>query len=192
MSTSTATPMIATLSSRIQTLEPKLRKIASRFSTDPIDQEDIFSEIVEAILTKCKPEFSDAMILTKAKWVAHDHINQARIYTKYVSDETVFQASSEDDETQDGIEFYNVDAMNVVGSSFQNPEDALIADEENSDFEKAIANLSPSLQVIVHLLKQGFKPVEISQKLGVSKSAVSQNMKIISKALININITINS
>jgi RNA polymerase sigma factor (sigma-70 family) len=110
-----------------------------------------------------------------------------------VSDTNPYHADTQtSNDEADLVKFYVVDAQKVVGSSFPNPEDALIANEKNNALDQAITNLSPALQAIVYLLQRGLKPVEISQKLGVSKAAVSKNMKVISKSLININITINS
>lgn len=168
-----------TLTARIQALEPRLRRIASQFATDPMDADDIFSEIVEAILTKCEPDFSDAKILTKAKWVAYDHVNSVRIYTKYVGDESTLKHQADDND----LETYEVNIEQVSVNYYPNPEDAMIASEEADELAFAVSQLSPTLQLVVSLLRKGYKPVEISQKMGVSKSAVTQNISRISRQL---------
>src|SRR5215213_1366365 len=48
------------LSERIVALESKLHAKARAFAHDNLDADDIYSEMVEAILTKCKPEDKDA------------------------------------------------------------------------------------------------------------------------------------
>jgi RNA polymerase sigma factor (sigma-70 family) len=167
-----------TLTSRIQELEPRLRRIANQFASDPMDADDIFSEMVEAILNHCEPDFSDAKILTKAKWVAYDHVNSVRIYTKYIGDANDLPVHSDDDP-----ETYDVDFEQVTATYFPNPEQAVIEREEAAELFRAVSQLSPTLQLIVSLLSKGYKPVEIADKMGISKSAVSQNISRISTSL---------
>lgn len=169
---------IQNISNRIQALEPRLRRIANQFASDPMDADDIFSEIVEAILTKCDPGFSDAKILTKAKWVACDHTKSIRTYNKYIDDESAFIAAPEGD-----LENCEADFEQISANIYPNPEDAIIACEEADELALAISEFSPTLHLTFSLLRKGYKLVEIAQKMGISKSAVSQNVFKISRKL---------
>lgn len=173
---------LESLTARILALEPKLRAIASRFGKDEMDTDDVYSEILEGILMTCEPEFSDAMIVTKAKWIALDHINAYNTYGKYVSTEEA--AATGQQPNEDGIDF------DIIDLSSGNPESILVEKETWTKVKRNFELLSPTLQTIIALLAKGYRPVEIAEKMDVSKSAVSQNINRIQNALINININL--
>ena len=84
-------------------------------------------------------------------------------------------AATSDDEELDWTEF--------VCDPSESPEDIVAGREQSSQLEQAVARLDAKAQVIIALLRNGHSFAEIANKLGVSRSAVSQKMNTIQNTL---------
>ncbi len=148
----------------------RLQGIANEFARDPMDADDIMSEILEALARLSSDEDSNSRIFTKARWIALHHVRDEHIYDKYVgaqSEAEVAHASNADDERDD------VDVLFIESVT---PETVVEQQQEADALELAIGSLDITDQKIVKLLQAGFAAAEIAKKMAVSRSAVSQRM----------------
>ncbi len=144
----------------------QIQRMASRFGRDPMDADDILSEILEAIFRLCSDSDSNSRILTKARWIALSHKKTERIYTKYVGVETDATAALNDDEEEIELDFTDELTPEMEAEHL----------EMAAALEEAISTLDVTDQKIVRLLKDGFQPADIARKMAVSRSAISQRM----------------
>lgn len=143
------------MTERITNLESRLRAKARYAAQDPHEAEDLYSRMVEAILTRNEPTDHDAVLLQRANWVISEHIQSTRTYNFRV--ETV-----EEPET--------IAAAKTV-------EDEVVQHEVSDELKSIIAQLSPKHQKIVSMLSLGYTQREIAKKMHVTEQAVSQKVK---------------
>jgi len=155
------------LQERIVLLESRLRASASMYAHDKLDADDIYSEMVEAILTKCKPEDNDGFIMQRASWTGQALVSKNMSYNEYVGDLDV----DEDALTAGGFKVVNTRTV----------EDALIEIESFKSLQKVIASLPPENQTVVKMISIGMNQRQIAEKLQVSEQSVSERMKKIRK-----------
>ncbi len=162
------------LSVRIEQLTPRLRTLASQFGQDAFEADDIFQEMVIAILTKADPADSNSRLLTRAKWVGLNFIKSEKTYGIYVGSEDevaeVGVAVDGDDELADVFEVYIPDTLD-------NPERQLIENEKQFVMQVATDALNAKDQQIVRLLANNWNQSQIAEMLGVNRSVVSMRMK---------------
>jgi hypothetical protein len=76
------------------------------------------------------------MLVTKAKWIAYNHINVAKIYTKYVAPEDAVTGKSDETNNEEIINF------EIIGFDPScNPEEILVKKERESAFDQAVSKL---------------------------------------------------
>jgi len=150
----------------------RLTEIAHQYGRDPMDADDILSEILEAISRLSSDDDSASRIFTKARWVALSHVRSERVYTKYVGSQSEAEVSYEEGDEED---------VEVLFSDSLTPEVEAEHLEMAAALEVAIDSLDVTDQKIVRLLKDGFLPADIAKKLNVSRSAISQRMAKIAK-----------
>jgi RNA polymerase sigma factor (sigma-70 family) len=97
----------------------------------------------------------------------------SRAYSKYVEAEPTL-ASDEDED---------IDWIETLAGSSTNPEALFIENEDIYRLSKAIAELTPTNQKLVTMLYQRYNQNEISEALGIGKSAVSQRKATIERQL---------
>lgn len=148
-----------------------LQSIARRYAQDGMEADDLFSEITEGVLTSCKPDDSQARIVTKARWIALSHLRTNRVYSKYVGSQYDLECNLS--KSDDG-EQYEVDELFMADEL--SPEDQLTEMELAAALEVAISQLSPTDQKIARMLRDGLQPVDIAKALDVSRSAISQRI----------------
>ncbi len=159
-------------------LTPRLLKhlqhIAAHFGRDRMEADDIYGEMLEAIVRLSSDEDSNSRILTRARWIALSHVKAQRIYTKHVGPQSDAEVSFiENDEEE----------VECLFADETTPEQEAEDLEKVAALEIAIATLDTTDQRIVRLLKDGFQPVDIARKLDVSRSAISQRMTRIARQL---------
>lgn len=159
---------IQPLSDVIENLEVKLRKIAKSFSTFPMEADDIYSAIVEDILTKAKPSDTTAGILRRARWTAHVYINANRVY-----DYSVHSVSDE----------------SHIFSDYDNPESILVEQEVSSELQQIINQLPEHYRTVISMLSVGMTQREIAKQLHISNAAVNQRVGHIRKDLTSLGLS---
>jgi len=151
------------LQERIAKLESRLRASASTFAHDRLEADDVYAEMVESILTKCKPDDVDSFILQRATWTGQAYTAKKLSYNEYVGDVD----TDEDSLTAGGFQVVNT----------RTAEDALIELETMRAFQEVIASLPIENQKVVSMLAVGMNQRQISEKLGVSEQSISERMK---------------
>lgn len=160
----------ALMQERIVALEPRLRAKAAAFASDPQDADDVYSEMVEAILTKSQPDESDFYLLQRANWTAQNHIQKTQTYSQYVDNIDI----DESEATQAGFKIVT------------NPraiEDAMIQSEDMNALSAVIKSLPAENQQIVALLSLGKNQRQIAAELKVTEQKISDTMKSIRTTL---------
>jgi RNA polymerase sigma factor (sigma-70 family) len=157
------------LAERITALESKLQAKAASFAHDGMDADDICSEMVEAILTKCEPDDTDAFLMQCASWTAQAYISKRVSYSEYVQDLDI------DEEAMEAAGFKVVAARTV--------EDALVQREMFAQFEAVIKSLPAENQKVVAMISIGMSQREIAGELHVSEQTISERMKKIREQL---------
>jgi RNA polymerase sigma factor (sigma-70 family) len=165
--------MSQTLSERIETLTPHLRRIARQHAQDPMQADDIFQHMAECILKQADPTDSNSRILTLATWRARNFVESEQVYLTYVSDEGVLQGQGDGDEEQDSP----FDTYQAPDQSVHGLESEVIEAEVSKQLQDLIAKLPTENKRLISLLSAGEKPADIARKLGVSRSAISQRLK---------------
>lgn len=155
---------------RIATLESRLRAKAVSFAHDGMDADDIYSVMVEAVLTKSKPEDETFFILQCASWAAKQYISKNLTYSRYVDD-------------------IDVDEQEVEKSGFKivtNPraiEDALIQNENMAELKVLIEQLPEENRKVVAMLSVGMNKQQIASELKVSKKRIEEQVQSIRATL---------
>lgn len=158
------------MQARIVALEPRLRAKAAAFSTDAQDADDIYSLMIEAILTKSQPAESDFYLLQRANWTAQSHIQKTQTYSQYV----------------DNIDIDETEATQAGFKIVTNPraiEDAMIHNEDMVALSAVIKSLPQENQQIVAMLSLGKNQRQIAAELKVTEQKISETMKSIRTTL---------
>lgn len=158
------------LTSRIESLEGKLRAKAASFANDPLESDDIYAVMVEEILFKCKPEDSDARIITRATWAAKAVLRRYNAYSAMIEDESSMLAKIDDEDE-------------LIVSPHSSAESDFIHRENMAEILEKIAMLPKEHQLIVSFLAVGYNQREISLKLKKSDQAISSTIKNIANQL---------
>lgn len=146
--------------------------IARKFDIDPLETEDIFHDMIAALLDNAisNPDFvnqQDAYKFQFAKWHASHLLEKSKVYSKYVA----VEGASEDGEES---------AFDLIADATQvDPADLL----EGDLLIAAVKTLSRENQQIVKLLYVGYSKAEIADQMRISRPAVSQRIQTIQKAL---------
>ncbi len=156
---------VPVLSEIILKLEPQLRAKAFRYTSDPIEADDLYSAMVEDILTKSAPTDSTSRILGRAEWTASEYIQRTRTYNYRVE-------ASEDD--------------SLVFVGVTSAEDEIVERETSDAMKAVIAQLPADYQQVVGFLAIGLIQREIARKLEISEQAVSQKVKRIGAQMISL------
>jgi len=151
------------LAERIAVLEPRLRSKAAAFAHDALDADDIYGEMVESILRKCKPEDTDAFFLQCANWTAQAYLSKGMSYNQYVDNLDL------DEEAVEQAGFKVVNARTV--------EDSLVEIEMSIIFKEVIKSLPFENQRVIAMLSVGMTQREIAGELKVSEQTISERMK---------------
>lgn len=160
------------LSERVAELKPRLWGIAFGFSQgNTHEADDIYSEIVEAILTKCEPDDTDAFLMQCGRWTAQAYVAKNVAYNEYVGEIDI-------DEEEAAAAGFTIVASRTV-------EDALIQREMFVQFEAVIKSLPAENQKVIALLSVGMNQREIAGELNVSEQTISERMKKIRQQLAN-------
>lgn len=155
---------------RIEPLQSKLVAKAGSFAHDALDADDIYSAMIDAILTTCKPEDTDAYILQKAQWAGQAYLARNLTYNHYV------QELELDEEKTESAGFKVVEAARVT-------EDELVVMETYQYLHKVIESLPKENRNIVVMISIGMNQREIAEKLEVSEQTISERMKTIRATL---------
>jgi len=158
------------LTLRIESLESKLRAKAASFANDPLESDDIYAVMVEEILFKCKPEDSDARILTRATWAAKAVLRRYNAYSAMIEDEASMLAKIEDEDE-------------LIVSPHSSAEADFIHRENMAEILEKISMLPKEHQIIVSFLAVGYNQREISKKLQKSDQSISAAIKNIASQL---------
>lgn len=169
------TDTIAKMTEWITKNERTLGFIARKFDLRSMDSEDIFHNMIVALLENAKshPEFadqSDAYKYQYAKWYAGHLLEIDQNYTRYVNEEGTVTCD------EDG----SISTFDLMADATQVDPAELI---EGDNLLAAVKTLSPENQLIVKLLYVGYSKSEISGHLKISRPAVSQRLLTIQKAL---------
>jgi RNA polymerase sigma factor (sigma-70 family) len=164
------------MTTTLEQILPQIANVAKLFANgDQHTADDIASEAIAYICERGFQNETPAFILQQVKWQALAHVDRATAYTKYVGSIETATATSDDEEELDWTEY--------VCDLSESPEDIVADREQSSQLEQAVARLDAKAQVIIALLRNGHSFAEIANKLGVSRSAVSQKMNTIQNTL---------
>lgn len=147
---------IPALAEMIESIEPHLRAKAKRYSDFPLEADDVYSAMVEAILTKSDPSDSPARMLQHADWAASNYMQAKRTYT------------------------YHIDAPEDDGDQFTTittPEDIIVENEVSNELKSIIDQLPEEYRKVVSMLYVGLNRKEIANQLHVTEMAVSEKIK---------------
>lgn len=172
------------MSEILDRIDPTLRRLAYKFQTEELDPEDVYQNMVLAIIEKAKknPSFiavrdgyseteRDHYIINFAAWIAKNHIQKSRVYRKYVSS---IEASEAKTESDDAILDFVVDETEA-----KRPEKAIEHKESLDSIMQAIKALDEPNQMIVLMAFSGHTNKEIAAALHISAPAVSQRRNMI-------------
>jgi RNA polymerase sigma factor (sigma-70 family) len=163
------------LQEKIIKLDRNLRSIAASFSTDNMDADDIYGEIVIAILTHSSSDDSNSRILARAKWTCLDITRHGKVIDKHTNIE--FSADARNDGSDADADEDDMDRQESLFHSSQTPEDAVVSSEMQLLVAQAVAGMAPEYQQIVRLLAGGDNYAEIATKMNVSRPAITQRVK---------------
>lgn len=144
-----------TVAATLQSIEDKLRAKAAAYTQDLHTADDLYSRMVEDILTHSEASDTPGMLIQRAKWVAYDFIQKSRTYN------------------------HRVDTVEEVEtlSSPVTVEDEIIKQEVSAELQAVIAQLPAEYQQVVSLLTLGLTQRQIAKRLNVTEQAVSQKIK---------------
>ncbi len=167
--------MEQTLSDRITVLSPVIRRIAQFYAASDTQADDLYQSSVEQILKRCPQDATRSYICQLVVWHCKNVTHAARIYTKYVT--TV------DDKMDDEGEW--IDAFEIIfDPNVPTPEEILIEIETSKEILKIVEKIDPVNQQIASLLSGGLNHREISERIGLSRRAVSFRVKEIRRAFL--------
>lgn len=159
---------IPALSDRVVSLENQLRAKASRYASDKQEADDIYSAMVEAILTKSNPTDSNARILTLADWSATEYIARKTTYGFYV------------EPVEDGKETsYSIST-----------EDEVVQKELSAEMHAIILQLPTEYRQVVSMLAVGHSQKEIAKTLHVSEPVVSKKIQRIGAKMLQLGLSL--
>jgi RNA polymerase sigma factor (sigma-70 family) len=173
---------LETLQAKIVKLDRNLRSIASSFSTDKMDADDIYGEIVIAILTHSSENDSNSRILARAKWTCLDITRHGKVIDKHTQIE--FSADARNDGSDVDADEDEQDRQDSLFHSSQTPEDTVISAEMQLLVAQAVAGMAPEYQQIVRMLAGGDNYAEIATKMNVSRPAITQRVQKIRQVLV--------
>lgn len=155
-----------TLSERIKTLEPRLRAVADAFAHDPLQADDVYSEMVTAILTRCGPDKPDAYLLRCGKWAARGWLDKSLCYNVYVND-------LDTDTDSAGLQIFEAHTI----------ENEFIQREQATQLQAIIDTLPEENRTLITMLSIGIKQREIARRLNVSEQSLSSRLQDLRKML---------
>ncbi len=160
------TTTLPTIFDRIEELDTTLHKIAGRFCTAEVSEDDIFQGVVEKILLSCKPTDTRSFICQCATWHAKNMLASERIYKQYVG--LAIENVGEEDEPYDILE--------VAGSTEPAPEEWTLRKELVLVILKIVEDMDePNRKIIVSLI-QGNSQQSIADEMGLSRSAITNRV----------------
>jgi RNA polymerase sigma factor (sigma-70 family) len=152
---------------RIVNLESRLRASASVFAHDKLEADDVYSKMVEAVLTKCKPEDSDGFIMQRAKFTGQACLAKRLTYNHYMG-------SLEVDESE--IKIPGTDVQRIT-------EDDIIDQEARKQLYKILDSLPEKHRKIIAMFAIGMNQSQIAKELAVTEQTISERVKRIRMAL---------
>ncbi|KPL72228.1 hypothetical protein ADN00_15525 [Ornatilinea apprima] len=188
--TKKATITTEATANKIQKLAAKLRSVAYKFSRSTgvyVDPEDIYSDLVTAILNQAQvdPEFinqTDAYIIQFAKFQASHICQKAQVYLRFV-DELGNVVDPEDEDQAEDLEM-TAEVREKLLQNIQAVETEVLYNEMVETFvQTATSNLKQSELETVYMLYMGYKPAEIAREANISRAAVSMRIDKIAKKL---------
>jgi RNA polymerase sigma factor (sigma-70 family) len=169
-----------TRNQRIENLSRRIRRVSryQQFQTSILDHDDVEQEMALRVLEHAEShpnylEQTDAYILKDAYYAGLQSRRKEVVYMSYVHEEDDITAVRPSDDDMDMEVFELIPAEEIT------PEEAAIMREEIKKIEKAVANLSPTNQIIVKMLLEGYSESEIADELKISRPAVSQHKQTI-------------
>jgi RNA polymerase sigma factor (sigma-70 family) len=171
---------IEKLTSRLQL---KAAVIANQLNTGTTP-EDVFQHMVLALIERAKqtPEFAeqtDAYLMQFATWKAQNKVQANRTYTRYVGDDGVIVAEDDGDE---------ITQIELETAETWTPEDACVQSETEKELLAVLSSLSLENQKVVRMLYTGYSKAEIADSLKISRAAISQRLKTISRQFAALNL----
>lgn len=151
-----------------------------------VEYDDIVQEMALRILERAEqiPDLNEQtnayLMIDACRNAGYRMCNKEITYLKYVDAETV---ADSDDESEISI-------FEIIPSKSTDPEDALIQKEIADELRSRISTMSPECQQFIALAVQGYTDAEIARKLEVSKSAICQRRKTVSKHLVGMELEI--
>lgn len=160
----------ANVSQTVERLTPKLQAIAWRVADtgSRYEPEDVYQDMTLALVEQSdqEPAFleqKDNYILSLCSWRGRNKAQSKRTYDKYNQPENF------------GFE--------LISDRTAGPEEAIEMGEMFATLKNAIERLSVKDREILSLLVIDCTPAEISRKLGVTRSAISQRLSRIRRTL---------
>ncbi len=144
-----------TVAETLQSIDSKLRAKAASYTADLHSADDLYSRMVEDILTHAEADETPGMLIQRANWIAYDYLQKSRTYNHRVD---------------------TVEEVETLASS-ASVEDEIINQEVSAELKAIIDQLPAEYQQVVSLLTLGLSQREIAKRLKVTEQAVSQKIK---------------
>lgn len=153
-----------TVAATLQSIDGKLRAKAASYTVDMHSADDLYSRIVEDILTHAEADETPGMLIQRANWIAFDFLQKSRTYNHRVD---------------------TVEEVETLASS-ASVEDEIINQEVSAELKAIIDQLPAEYQQVVSLLTLGLTQREIAKRLKVTEQAVSQKIKRVGSKMISL------
>lgn len=156
------------LAERITKLEPRLRSIALSFAHDPLQADDIYSEMSAVILTRCGPDDPDPYLLRCGRFTAQCFVDKTLCYNLYVND-----LDDSDNTGAAGLQIFEAHTI----------ENECIEREQAAQLQAIIDTLPEENRTLITMLSIGIKQREIARRLQVSEQSLSSRLQDLRKML---------
>lgn len=153
------------LSTRIETLLPRLQKYAVNHATPEIPAEDLIQIASEEILKHCSPTDNDTYMLRLANWRMKNAVKRERSYSFRIETGPL---ETEIDENEEGF---------VIADITGTPEEKLIERDMSNKLKNIFNSLKQDQQELVLMLLDGMSHREIARKLNTSQQLISYHVQ---------------
>jgi RNA polymerase sigma factor (sigma-70 family) len=153
-----------TVAETLQSIDSKLRAKAAAYTNDMHSADDLYSRMVEEILTRAEAHETVGMLLQRANWIAYDFVQKSRTYNHRVD---------------------TVEEVETLASP-TTVEDEIIEQEVSAELKAVIEQLPAEYQQVVSLLTLGLTQREIAKRLKVTEQAVSQKIKRVGSKMVSL------
>jgi RNA polymerase sigma factor (sigma-70 family) len=166
------------MTTTLEQIKTRMTKVCRRFANgNDMIAEDIFQQACLYILERGWQNEKPAFIMQQVQWQAFAYHDKQLAYFKRVDSlEFIYGENETDDEDS------NMPLDFVIGQGLS-PEETFMRCEKVESLEQAIEGLDPKSCKIIKMLEAGNSFADIARSFGISRSAISQQMRAIRETL---------